>query len=157
MRGFVLAVFSLLSVAVSAATPSGRAEMVLDRESLREIAGWLKEHGSDGYIGADVADAMGIPRMLGEELLAARQRGFKSDDELRIAQVSADAALDFILFMVQRPDDQVYFYLSTAHGGLQKAFVSIPSKNLVVPLERVEAEPRFRREVLYWRDRSETR
>ncbi len=157
MRGFVLAVFSLLSVAVSAATPSGRGETVLDRESLREIAGWLKEHGRDGYIGADVADAMGIPRMLGEELLAARQRGFKSDDELRIAQVSADAALDFILFMVQRPDDQVYFYLSTAHGGLQKAFVSIPSRNVVVPLERIEAEPRFRREVLYWRDRSETR
>jgi hypothetical protein len=157
MRGLVLAVFSLLSIAVSAATPSGRGETVLDRESLREIAGWLKEHGRDGYIGADVADAMGIPRMLGEDLLAARQRGFKSDDELRIAQVSADAALDFILFMVQRPDDQVYFYLSTAHGGLQKAFVSIPSRNLVVPLERIEAEPRFRREVLYWRDRSETR
>jgi hypothetical protein len=157
MRGFVLAVFSLLSIAVSAATPSARGETVLDRESLREIAGWLKEHGRDGYIGADVADAMGIPRMLGEELLAARQRGFKSDDELRIAQVSADAALDFILFMVQRPDDQVYFYLSTPHGGLQKAFVSIPSKNQVVPLERIEAEPRFRREVLYWRDRSETR
>lgn len=157
MRGLVLAVCSLLSIAVSAATPSARGETVLDRESLREIAGWLKEHGRDGYIGADVADAMGIPRMLGEELLAARQRGFKNDDELRIAQVSADAALDFILFMVQRPDDQVYFYLSTPHGGLQKAFVSIPSKNLVVPLEHIEAEPRFRREVLYWRDRSETR
>ena len=85
MRGFVLAVFSLLSIAVSAATPSGRGETVLDRESLREIAGWLKEHGRDGYIGADVADAMGIPRMLGEEVLAARQRGFKNDDELRIA------------------------------------------------------------------------
>jgi hypothetical protein len=157
MRGFVLAVFSLLSIVVSAATPSGRGETMLDRESLREIAGWLKEHGRDGYIGADVADAMGIPRMLGEEVLAARQRGFKNDDELRIAQVSADAELDFILFMVQRPDDQVYFYLSTPHGGLQKAFVSIPSKNQVVPLERIEAEPRFRREVLYWRDRSETR
>ena len=157
MRGFVLAVCSLLSIAVSAATPSGRGETVLDRESLREIAGWLKEHGRDGYIGADVADAMGIPRMLGEQLLAARQRGFKNHDELRIAQVSADAELDFILFMVQRPDDQVYFYLSTPHGGLQKAFVSIPSRNLVVPLERIEAEPRFRREVLYWRDRSETR
>ena len=45
--------------------------------------------------------------------------------------------LEFILFMVQQPDDQVYFYLSTPHGGLQKAFVSIPSKNLVLPLERV--------------------
>ena len=157
MRGFVLAVCSLLSIAVSAATPSGRGgETVLDRESLREIAGWLKESGRDGYIGADVADAMGIPRMLGEELLAARQRGFKSDDELRIAQVSADAELDFILFMVQRPDDQVYFYLSTPHGGLQKAFVSIPSRSLVMPLDRMDAELRFQREVRYWGDRIES-
>jgi hypothetical protein len=157
MRWFLLAVLGAFCVAVSAANPASRAEIPLDKESLQAIAGWLKDHGRDGYIGADVADAMGIPRFLGEELLAARQRGFKNDDELRIAQVSADAALDFILFMVQRPDDQVYFYLSTPHGGLQKAFVSIPSQNLVVPLGRIEAEPRFRREVLYWRDRSETR
>ena len=59
--------------------------------------------------------------------------------------------------MVQRPDDQVYFYLPPPLGGLQKAFVSIPSRNLVVPLERGEAELRFRREVLYWKDRSEAR
>jgi hypothetical protein len=148
MRLFLLAVLSAVCVAASAAP---------DKESLQAIVGWLKDHGRDGYIGADVADAMGIPRLLGEELLAARQRGFKTDDELRIAQISADGMLEFILFMVQRPDDQVYFYLSTPHGGLQKAFVSIPSKNLVLPLERLEAEPRFRREVLYWRDRSETR
>jgi hypothetical protein len=147
MRLFLLAVLSAVCVAASAAP---------DKESLQAIVGWLKDHGRDGYIGADVADAMGIPRLLGEELLAARQRGFKTDDELRIAQISADGMLEFILFMVQRPDDQVYFYLSTPHGGLQKAFVSIPSKNLVMPLERIEAEPRFRREVLYWRDRSET-
>jgi hypothetical protein len=51
----------------------------------------------------------------------------------------------------------VYFYLSTPLGGLQKAFVSIPSKNLVLPLERAEAELRFREEVLYWKDRSEAR
>jgi hypothetical protein len=148
MRLFLLAVLSAVCVAASAAP---------DKESLQAIVGWLKDHGRDGYIGADVADAMGIPRLLGEELLAARQRGFKTDDELRIAQISADGMLEFILFMVQQPDDQVYFYLSTPHGGLQKAFVSIPSKNLVLPLERLEAEPRFRREVLYWRDRSETR
>ena len=157
MRWFLLAVLGAFGVAVSAANPAARAEAPPDKESLQAIVGWLKDHGRDGYIGADVADAMGIPRLLGEELLAARQRGFKTDDELRIAQVSADAELDFILFMVQRPDDQVYFYLSTPHGGLQKAFVSIPSQNRVVPLERMEAEPRFRREVLYWRDRSETR
>ena len=153
MRWFLLGALSALSMVVSAAQPM-RAETVIDRESLREIAGWLRDRGRDGYIGADVADAMGLQRMLGEELLAARQRGFRSDDELRIAQVAADGREDFILFMVQRPDDQVYFYLSTPGGGLQKALVSIPSKNMVVPLERLEAEPRFRREVLYWKDRS---
>jgi hypothetical protein len=156
MRWFVLAVLSAVCVAAAGANPELR-DSGPDKESLQAIAGWLKDHGRDGYIGADVADAMGIPRMLGEELLAARQRGFKNDEGLRIAQISADGALEFILFMVQRPDDQVYFYLSTPHGGLQKAFVSIPSKNLVLPLERIDAEPRFRREVLYWKDRSETR
>jgi hypothetical protein len=149
----VLAVITLWSFAVSAAQPL-RSETAADRENLRDIAGWLRDHGRDGYIGADVADAIGLPRMIGEETLAARQRGFKSDDELRIAQVSADAREDFILFMVQRPDDQVYFYLSTPGGGLQKALVSIPSKNVVLPLDRLEAEPRFRREVLYWKDRT---
>ena len=151
-HGLVVALFMLCSFAASAAQPRG--ELALDRESLREIAGWLREHGREGFIGGDVADAIGLPRMIGDELLAARQRGFKSGEELRIAQVSADERQDFILFMVQRPDDQVYFYLSTAAGGLQKALVSIPSKNMVVPLERLEAEPRFRREVLYWKDRT---
>jgi hypothetical protein len=151
--GLVLALFTLLSCAASAASPSRVDGPALDTDGLRTIAGWLRDHGRDGYIGADVADVMELPRMLGEELLAARQRGFKSEDELRIAQVPADGKRDFILFMVQRPDDQVYFYLWTP-AGLQKAFVSIPSKNMVVPLERLEAEPRFRREVLYWKDRS---
>ena len=151
--GLVLAMFTLLSGAAPAASPSRVDVPALDTEGLRTIAGWLRDRGRDGYIGADVADVMELPRMLGEELLAARQRGFRSDDELRIAQVPADERQDFILFMVQRPDDQVYFYLWTP-AGLQKAFVSIPSKNMVVPLERLEAEPRFRREVLYWKDRS---
>lgn len=151
--GLVVALFILLSFTASAASPSRVDGAVLDNEGLRTIAGWLRDHGRDGYIGADVADVMELPRMLGEELLAARQRGFKSEDELRIAQVPADGKQDFILFMVQRPDDQVYFYLWTP-AGLQKALVSIPSKNMVLPLERLEAEPRFRREVLYWKDRS---
>ncbi len=151
--GLVLALFSLLSCAASAASPLRADVPTLDSEGLRTIADWLRDRGRDGYIGADVADVMELPRMLGEELLAARQRGFKSDDELRIAQVPADERQDFILFMVQRPDDQVYFYLWRP-AGLRKAFVSIPSKNMVVPLERLEAEPRFRREVLYWKDRS---
>jgi hypothetical protein len=163
-RGIVLAVLGVACAVAQAATPVRSApqpEAVFSFDNLRSIASWLRQHGREGYIGADVADAMGIPRPEGENMLAAFQRGFKSDEVLRIAQVlddrAADAERDFILFMVQRPDDQVYFYLSTPLGGLQKAFVSIPSKNLVVPLERGEAELRFQQEVLYWRDRSETR
>jgi hypothetical protein len=89
--------------------------------------------------------------------LEARQRGFKTEDVLRIAQISADDKRDFLLFMVQRPDDQVYFYFSTLREGLKKAFVSIPSKNLVMPLDRMEAEARFRQEVRYWGDRTESK
>jgi hypothetical protein len=125
--------------------------------SLRSIAGWLRQHGRDGYVGADVADVMGIPRLETEDLLEARQRGFRSDDELRIAQISADDKRDFLLFMVQRPDDQVYFYFSTVREGLKKAFVSIPSRNLVLPLDRLEAETRFRQEVRYWGERMEAK
>jgi hypothetical protein len=125
--------------------------------SLRSIAGWLRQSGRDGYVGADVADVMGIPRLETEDLLEARQRGFRNDDELRIAQISADDKRDFLLFMVQRPDDQVYFYFSTVREGLKKAFVSIPSKNLVMPLDRLEAEARFRQEVRYWGERIEAK
>ena len=116
----------------------------------------MRQYGREGYIGPDVAEAMGIERPRGEALLTAMQRGFRSqDDVLRIAQV-LDGQADYLLFMVQRPDDQVYFYLSTPLGGLQKAFLSIPSRNLVVPIERVEAELRWRAEVQYWKDRSES-
>ena len=124
---------------------------------LRSIAGGLRAHGKEGFVGADVADAMGIPRLETEELLLARQRGFRNEDVLRIAQISADEKRDFMLFMVQRPDDQVYFYLSTVREGLKKAFVSIPSRNLVMPLDRMEAEARFRQEVRYWGDRMEAK
>lgn len=123
--------------------------------SLRSIAGWLRQSGRDGYVGSDVADAMGIPRLETEDLLEARQRGFRNDEELRIAQISASDKRDFLLFMVQRPDDQVYFYFSTVRDGLKKAFVSIPSRNLVLPLDRLEAEARFRQEVRYWGERIE--
>ncbi len=125
--------------------------------NLRSIAGWLREHGRDGYVGADVADVMGIPRLQTEDLLEARQRGFKSEDVLRIVQISADDKRDFLLFMVQRPDDQVYFYLSTVREGLKKAFVSVPSRNLVMPMDRLEAEARFRQELRYWGDRMESK
>jgi hypothetical protein len=131
-------------------------EIVFAFDSLHGIAAWLRQYGREGYIGADVAEAMGIERPRGEAVLAAMQRGFRNqDDVLRIAQVLDDQS-DYLLFMVQRPDDQVYFYLSTPLGGLQKAFLSIPSRNLVVPIERAEAELRFREEVLYWKDRSES-
>ena len=142
----------------AAVAPERNLQRITSAEfgSLRNIAGWLKLHGSDGYVGADVADAMGIPRLETEDLLEARQRGFKSENVLRIAQISADARRDFLLFMVQRPDDQVYFYFSTVREGLKKAFVSIPSRNLVMPLDRLEAEARFRQEVRYWGERMES-
>jgi len=159
-RGIVVVMLGVACAAAQAATPQlalPQPEPVFAFDSLRGIAAWLRLHGREGYIGADVADAMGIPRLQGEDLLAARQRGFRSDEVLRIAQISADGERDFILFMVQQPDDRVYFYLSTALGGLQKAFVSIPSRNLVLPLSRAEAELRWLEEVLYWKDRSEAR
>jgi hypothetical protein len=158
-RGIIVVMLGLACALAQAAPQRGVPQHgpLFAFDSLHGIAAWLRQHGREGYIGADVADAMGIPRPQGEALLAAWQRGFRSNDVLRIAQVAADAERDFILFMVQRPDDQVYFYLSTPLGGLQRAFLSIPSKNLVKPLERSEAELRFREEVLYWKDRSESR
>jgi hypothetical protein len=161
LRGLVLAVLCFVSSAAVAAPQRTQAipEVTFAFDSLYGIASWLRQSGREGYIGADVADAMGIARPGGEALVAAWQRGFRSEEVLRIAQVLDDPAADvgeFILFMVQRPDDQVYFYLSTPLGGLQKALVSIPSKNLVMPLERAEAELRFREEILYWKDRSES-
>ena len=159
-----LAALGLASVFACAAQAAPAAparalpqERALEIPSLRSIAGWLRSHGARGFLGADVADAMGIPRLESEDLLVARQRGFRTEDVLRIAQISADEKRDFMLFMVQRPDDQVYFYFSTVREGLKKAFVSIPSKNLVAPLERAEAESSFRREVLYWEDKAATR
>ena len=159
VRGLLLAMLCAFSApcwsaAPQRGVPTPGIEFAFD--SLYGIAAWLRQYGREGYIGADVAEAMGIERPRGEALLAAMQRGFRNqDDVLRIAQVLEDKS-DLILFMVQRPDDQVYFYLSTPLGGLQKAFLSIPSKNLVLPIERAEAELRFREEVLYWKDRSES-
>jgi hypothetical protein len=151
MRGLILAALVFGCACAQAAAPARglpQARIVFDPD-LRLIAGWLRLHGRDGTIGADVADAMGI----GAQPVTALQRGFRTDDVLRIAQVFED----LLLFMVQQPDDRVYFYLSTPIGGLQKAFLSIPSRNRVVPLDPAEAELRFRHEVLYWKDRSETR
>jgi hypothetical protein len=161
MRFFALLLMGLFISVSNAApvAPEHALQQITSAEfgNLRSIAGWLRQHGRDGYVGADVADVMGIPRLETEDLLEARQRGFRSDDELRIAQISADDKRDFLLFMVQRPDDQVYFYFSTVREGLKKAFVSIPSRNLVMPLDRLEAEARFRNEVRYWGERIEAK
>ena len=111
VRGLLL-MLCLATSAPGAAAPQRvlpPSEPVFAFDSLHGIAAWLRHYGGDGYIGADVADAMGIARPEGEALLAARQRGFRSDDVLRIAQISADGERDFILFMVQWPDDRVYF------------------------------------------------
>jgi hypothetical protein len=148
-----------LQIQAAPVAPERTLQQVTNPEfvNLRSIAGWLRESGRDGFVGADVADAMGIPRLQTEELLEARQRGFRSEDVLRIAQISADGKRDFLLFMVQRPDDQVYFYFSTLREGLKKAFVSIPSRNLVLPLDPLEAESYFRQEVRYWGERIEAK
>ena len=153
----LLALCAAFGAHSAASAPAGPLkEVAVEVPTLRSIAGWLRSHGSPGFLGADVAQAMGIARG-GEDALAARQRGFRNDDVLRIAQIPAGEGHDFVLFMVQRPDDQVYFYFSTVREGLKKAFVSIPSKNVVAPLERHEAERNFRSELLYWEDKAATR
>jgi len=163
MRHLALALLLVLMVPLpgqgAAVAPERALQQITSADfiSLRSIAGWLRQSGRDGFVGADVADVMGIPRLQTEDLLEARQRGFRNEDVLRIAQISADEKRDFLLFMVQRPDDQVYFYFSTLREGLKKAFVSIPSRNLVLPLDPLEAESRFRQEVRYWGERIEAR
>jgi len=153
-----LAALGLASACLNVSAAPGAAEArAIDTVGLRSVAGWLRSHGSSGFLGADVADAVGIRRDAAEDALPARQRGFRNDDVLRIAQVPAEEGRDFVLFMVQQPDDQVFFYFSTVREGLKKAFVSIPSKNLVAPLERHEAERNFRSELLYWEDKAATR
>lgn len=132
------------------ATPSG-AE-ALEAGSLKSISAWLKESGRVGYLAADVADAAGIPRRESEDSLEAKQRGFRSENVLRVAQVPADEKRSFLLFMVQRPEGEVYFYLSTVSDGLKKAFVFLP-KHGVVGLEAGEAQTNFQAEVLYWQAR----
>jgi len=144
MRATLLAVLASVSIAALAAPamPGGPVEAT----GLRSIAGWLKAKGAEGYLAAEVADAMGIPRDTGVELLAARQRGFRDDEVLRIAQMVEG---EYLVFVVQSAGE-VYFYLSTVRGGLRKALVSLPDRESVTPLGAVEAESNFRREVLYW-------
>lgn len=152
MRAAALCLLLFLSCGASGIVPA-QVPVALEASALRSIAAWLKEQGQEGFLGADVADALGIARLADEELLRARQRGFRSEGVLRMAQLSADEKRHFLLFMVQRPDGQVFFYLSSVGEGLKRAYVSIPERNLVQPLARGEAEASFLQEVLYWEDK----
>ena len=143
----LLLVFSPYAFPVSSPGKTLSAEF----SSLSSIAGWLKRDGSEGWLGADVADAVGIPRLATEDLLEARQRGVRDDEALRVVQVSADERRDFVLFMVQRTDGQVFFYLASVREGLKGAFVA--SRGVVAPLERIEAEAAFQRELRFWEGR----
>jgi len=153
LRWAVLGLGCLCALQVPAVSPETRpATLAVESAGLRTIAGWLRVHGVDGYLGADVADAMGITRAAHEGQIEAKQRGFRMEETLRVAQFLDSR--DTLLFMVQRPDGQVFFYLSSVNGGLKKAFVSIPSRNVVAPLGAAEAESSFAAEVLYWQSRT---
>jgi hypothetical protein len=147
--------FAFVCHAWAAAPGLSFQEKSLDAAGLRSIAGWLRLHGADGFVGADVADAMGIPRPPSEDLLETKQRGYRNAQTLRVAQLLPGSGL--MLFMVQAGDGQVFFYLSTVQDGLRKAFVSLPQQNVVAPLDALEAEASFRREVLYWEDKATAR
>jgi hypothetical protein len=155
--GGIRAVFlSLLLVfstqAFSASSPGRiRNAPAFDYLSLSSIAGWLKRDGREGWLGADVADAVGIPRLATEDLLEARQRGFRNEEALRVVQLSADERRDFLLFMVQQTDGQVFFYLASVRDGLKGAFVS--SSGMVSRLDSAEAQALFQRELRFWESR----
>src|SRR6185295_3347163 len=101
MRGIVPAVLACVCLSAPVVCMSAPAAPMKAVEStgLRSIAGWLKSRGVEGFLGADVADAIGIARAADVELIAARQRGFREDEVLRIAQLLDG---DTLLFMVQR-------------------------------------------------------
>ena len=146
MRGMLAAVLVWLCTSALAAAPAPSTP--LEGAGLRSIAGWLRAHGTEGFLAVEVADALGIARDPGVELLTAHQRGYRDADVLRIAQ-ALDG--DYLLFMVEA-GGEVYFYLSTVSGGLRKAVVA--SRRIVLPLDAGEAESNFRREVLYWEDKA---
>ena len=152
-RAVFLSLVGLFSMAAFAATSPSRIPdaPVFDAASLSHIAGWLKRDGREGWLGADVADAVGIPRLATEDLLEARQRGFRDDEALRVVQLSADERRDFLLFMVQRPDGRVFFYVASVREGLKGAYVS--TSGIVAPLERIEAQAAFQRELRFWEGR----
>jgi hypothetical protein len=123
----------------------------IDTASLRSIAAWLRQSGREGYLGADVADAAGIPRADSEDALEVSQRGFRTGGVLRVAQLSLDDKRSFLLFMVQRETD-VTFYVSSVRDGLVKAFVSVRGSP-AVPLDAAEAQASFQSELRFWEAR----
>jgi hypothetical protein len=148
MRSALAAFVACVCMSAAASSPAPLAPV--EATGLRSIAGWLKAHGAEGFLAADVADAIGIPRSAADEFIAAKQRGFRDAEALRIAQFVQG---DYMLFMVQT-SDEVYFYLSTLQGGLRKALVSVPGRDAVAPLGAAEAEVNFQREVLFWEDKA---
>ena len=136
---------ALAFICVSASAAPGGVQPV-EATGLRTIAGWLQLEGKPGFVGADVADVLGIPRGAEQDMIEAMQRGFREEQVLRVVQV---IGADTLLFMVQS-GGEVYFYLSSVRGGLRKALVSVPSRESVTPLGSSEAETNFRHEVQYW-------
>src|SRR5262245_3079980 len=93
---FVLSIFFASAVEASSSARNGPAGL-LQSDILKSIVAWLKASGREGYLAADVADAAGIPRSGAEAALDARQRGFRSEGILRIAQIPSDGKRDFLL------------------------------------------------------------
>jgi hypothetical protein len=149
---FLSLVFFFSTPAFATSSPSRIPDAPsFDAASLSHIIGWLKRDGREGWLAADVADAVGIPRLATEELLEARQRGFRDDEALHLVQVSADERRDFLLFMVQRTDGNVFFYLASVREGLKGAFVA--TNGTVTQLGRMEGEAAFQRELRFWAGR----
>ena len=158
MRGTAVAVLAAFFAGVAfpcsaASPPPGSADDAMELVGLRSIAGWLKANGTEGYLGADVARALGIAGSA-SGALDARQRGFRNGEDLRIAQLLPDGS---VLFMVQAGQGDVSFYHSTPRGALRRALLSVPGRGLVLPLGGTEAESRFRAEVLYWENKAANR
>jgi hypothetical protein len=153
LLGIVISTLAFPSGALALSRPENGAAVALAAGEVGSIAAWLRQSGRDGFLAADVADALGIKRERREEALEAKQRGFRTGDVLRIAQVPADSRRNFLLFVVQHREGEVYFYLATVREGLKKAFISIPSRGMVVPLEQDEAQHGFQDELAYWQDR----
>ena len=153
MRPVQLCFLACLVAMPAGAVPrpsAGSVYFTAENASLRSIAGWLKKSGAEGWLSGEVADTVGIPRKPGEDLLEARQRGFRTDGVLRIAQISRSEDRDFMIFMAQRPDGEVHLHFATLREGWRGSYISIPEKHIVVPLEHTEALERFEAELAYW-------